>query len=123
VFSTLSQSSPGVATVNQIENPIDHRRTTIICTIVAVHLLLSVLLFFLWGAVTMSRFDGGGPADFPALLVNGAFKVLCFPLLTALLLLEIPNTGMWGWLGFLGNSVLWGWVGWRAIRFWRSRQV
>jgi hypothetical protein len=55
------------------------------------------------------------------MLILGAFKLLSFPLLMGLLSLKIAGTGMWGWLGFLANSLLWGWLGWRAIRYWRSR--
>ena len=105
------------------ENRIEHRRATIICTIAAVHFLLSVVLLFLVAGASMSRFDGGGPSDLTALLLKSAFEILRFPLATAIELLEIRNTGVWGWLVFIGNSLLWGWAGWRAIRFWRSRHV
>jgi hypothetical protein len=104
------------------EDQIEHRRTTIISTIAAVHFLLSVVLLFLVAGTSMSRFDGGGPAYLTALLLKNAFELLRFPLATAFQLLEIRNTGVWGWLVYLANSVLWGWAGWRAIRYWRSRQ-
>jgi hypothetical protein len=107
--------------MKQIENRIDHHRATIIGTIATAHLLVSVVLFFVCGAVTMSRFDGGGPSELTAFLLNGAFEILGLPLLSPILLLKIAHTGIWGWLFFLGNSLLWGWAGWRAIRFWRSR--
>jgi hypothetical protein len=103
------------------KNPIEHRRTTIISTITAVHFLLSVVLLFLAAGASMSRFDGGGPADLPALLLKNAFEILRFPLATTFTLLEIRNTGVWGWLVYLANSALWGWAGWRAIHYWRSR--
>jgi hypothetical protein len=105
------------------ENRIDSHGAKAVCTIAAVHFLLSVVLFVLWGATTMSSFDHGTPPDLTALLVKTAFEILSFPLSTAILLLKIANTGMWGWLGFLANSLLWGWAGWRAIRFWREREV
>ena len=69
----------------------------------------------------MSRFDGGGPADLVDLLLKNVFEILRFPLATTFQLLEIRNTGVWGWLMYLANSVLWGWAGWRSIRYWRSR--
>jgi len=103
------------------ENRFDHHRARVVCTIAGVHFLLSVAMFLLRMASSNSRFDGGGPSDLTALLLNSAFEVLSFPLLSAILWLKIANTGIWGWLGFIGNSLLWGWAGWRAIRFWRSR--
>jgi hypothetical protein len=109
--------------MNQVENPIDRHRAAFIGTIAGFHLLLSVAVFFLNAGVSMSRFDGMGPSDLTAFLINGAFELLSFPLLTTMLLLKFANTGMWGWLGFLANSVLWGWVGWRAVRFRRSRSI
>jgi hypothetical protein len=107
--------------MEQIENRIDDHRAKVIGTIAALHFLLSVVLFFVCSAVSSSRFDGGGPSDVTAFLLKGAFEILSFPLLTAILALKIANTGIWGWLFFLGNSLVWGWAGWRAIRFWRSR--
>jgi len=107
--------------MEQTENRMDHRRAKIIGTIAAVHFLLSVALFFLWAASSMSRFDGEGPSDLTHLLLTSAFETLSFPVWKTVQLLQIRNTGVWGWLGFLCNSVLWGWAGWRAIRFWRSR--
>ena len=98
-----------------------HHRARTIATIAAVHFLLSIALFLLSLASSNSRFDGGGPSDLAALLLNSAFAMLSFPLVTAALLLKTASAGVWGWLWFLGNSVLWGWAGWRAIRFWRSR--
>jgi hypothetical protein len=108
--------------MEKIENRSDHHRATIIGTIAAVHFLSSVVLLFLSAASSMSRIDGAGPSNLTHLLLNSAFQMLIFPLAKAFMLLEIANTGMWGWLVFLGNSVLWGWAGWRAIRYWRSRQ-
>ena len=108
--------------MNQNETRLDHHRATTIGTIAAVHFLLSVALFLLSLASSNLRFDGGGPSDLTALLLNSTFKMLSFPLLTAAWLLKTASAGVWGWLWFLGNSVLWGWAGWRAIRFWRSRQ-
>jgi hypothetical protein len=108
--------------MKQIEDRLDHHRAKIFGTITVLHFLLSVALFFLWGAVVSSRFDAGGPPDLTLILVNGAFKILSFPLLMGILLLKIPDTGIWGWLLFLGNSLLWGWAGWSAIRVWRSRR-
>lgn len=105
-----------------MKNRIDHHRATIIGTIATVHFLLSVALFFLRVGEGMSRFDGAGPPDLTTLLLNGAFEILSFPLLTAFLLLKIANTGIWGWLLILANSVLWGCAGWKAIRFRRSRR-
>ena len=104
-----------------IESRVDLHRARIIGAIAAVHFLLSVALFFLNGAISMSRFDGGGPSDLTALLLKSTFEMLSFPLLMGLLLMKIANTGLWGWLGFLTNSLLWGWAGWRAIHFRRSR--
>ena len=109
--------------MHQDENRIDHRRATIISTITAVHFLLSVVLLFLVAGASMSRFDGEGPSDLTALLLKNAFEIWRFPLATAFELLEIRNTGVWGWFVYLANSVLWGWAGWRAILFWRSRHV
>jgi hypothetical protein len=111
-----------VATMEQIENRIDRQRAKIIGAITAVHFLLSVVFFFLWAASSNLRFDGEGPSDLTHLLLGSAFQILSFPLLTTFLLLKIANTGMWGWLVFLGNSALWGWAGWKALRFWRSRR-
>jgi hypothetical protein len=74
------------------------------------------VLFFVGSAITMSRLDGEGPSDAIALLVDGAFAILSFPLLIAFQMLKIANTGAWGWLLLLGNSLLWGWAGWRAVR-------
>ena len=108
--------------MNKTQSPIDQHRTAIIGTIAAVHLLLSVALFFLVLASGMSRFDGAGPSDLVDLLLSSAFKALSFPLLMLAFTLPIfKNSGIWGWLPFLANSLLWGWAGWRAIRFWRSR--
>ncbi|HYJ41753.1 MAG TPA: hypothetical protein VEW08_13255 [Steroidobacteraceae bacterium] len=107
--------------MNLNEDRVDHHRAMIIGTIAAVHFLLSVALFFLMMASGMSRFEGRGPSDLTHHLLNSAFEIWTFPLVTGFRLLEIANTGIWGWLVFLGNSALWGWVGWRAIRFWRSR--
>lgn len=107
--------------MKHVKNRIDTRGARIIGTIAIVHLLLSVVLFFLWGASTMSSFDSGVPPGLTALLVKSAFEILSFPLLTALLLLKTAGTGMWGWLGFLANSLLWGWAGWEATRFRRYR--
>jgi len=104
------------------ENRFDHHPAKIVGTIAGVHFLLSVAMFILSMASTNSRFDGGGPSDLTALLLNSAFEILSFPLLSTILWLKIANTGMWGWLGFIGNSLLWGWACWRAMRFWRSRR-
>jgi len=107
--------------MEQIESRIDHRRAKIVGTIVAIHFLLSVALFFLMMVSSNSRFEGGGPSDLTQLLLNSAFEVSSVPLLKAFFLLKIANTGMWTWLVFFANSVLWGWVGWKVVRLWRSR--
>lgn len=106
--------------MEQIENPVDHHRAKIIGTIAIVHFLLTVSLFFVVTGNSMAQFDGRGLSSFPTLLLNGAFHVLSFPLLTGFLLLKIANTGIWGWLPFVANSLLWGWAGWRVVRFRRS---
>jgi hypothetical protein len=107
--------------MKQADGRIEHHRTRIIGTIAAAHFLLSVAFFFLSMASSMSRFDGAGPSDLTALLLNGAFETLWFPLALGFTMLKIANTGVWGWIPVLANSVLWGWAGWRAIRFLRSR--
>lgn len=83
-----------------IESRVDLHRARIIGAIAAVHFLLSVALFLLNGAISMSRFDGGGPSDLTALLLKSAFEFLSFPLLMGLLLLKIANTGLWDGSGF-----------------------
>jgi len=107
---------------DHVENLIDRRRTIIIGTITAAHFLLTAAMLFLVGAASMSRFDGGGPSELAMLLLRGAFQVLTLPLVTPLLMLKIPDTGLWGWALFLANSALWGWAGWRLIRLSRIRR-
>ena len=100
---------------------IDRRRVPIIVTVATAHFLCTVILLFLVTSSSMADFDAGVPSGVSTALLNGAFKTLCLPLVTPFLWLKIPNTGLWGWLGFLGNSALWGGAVWKVIRVWRAR--
>ncbi len=95
------------------------RRTTIIVTLAAAHFVLTAAMLFIMGASSMADFDAGHPSGISTALLNGAFHILCLPLVTPFLLLQFAGTGMWGWLVFLANSLLWGWAGWRLIRHFR----
>lgn len=84
------------------------RKRTAVVAVAVLHALLSIVVLVLAFGASMARFDGGGPPSAAERLLEGAVRVLHFPLVH--LSTHAPRhwlPELWIHMAFPLNSLLW----------------
>lgn len=99
------------------------RTVLIISTLALGHFIAYVLLIMFSHGATMNSFDSGAELSIGAKFSSLVVDILSFPLVSLVMYLPIRNTGVWGWLIAMLNSLMWGTAIWICLKWLRNRTV